>query len=119
MGGTVRIQGADATTNSTALAATLVASTVACRLYSITVYNTDVADRYIQVFDAVAVPTAGAWDTTIRLQLKVPTDYHGSFDFGDGRLFSTGCSIAVSTTNTLYTAAGDVCLIDATLRKKA
>jgi hypothetical protein len=118
MGGTVRIQGGDRAANSAGYAASLAVAAAPARLYSVTVYNNSGADGYIQVFDAAAVPTAGAWSAAPKLMMRVPDASQGSFDFTDGRIFTTGIAIAVSTLATNYTAATSNFLIDATYRVK-
>lgn len=115
------VQGADANANTSGYNKTLVVSTAPARLYSVTVYNNGGADAYIQVFDTIAVQTAGAWTSGAepRIMMRVPAASGGSFDFGDGRIFQTGISIAGSTVPGSYTAVGATdLLIDATYRVK-
>lgn len=113
----IRVQGADATTNSAGYAGSLLVTALPARLYSTTFFNNSGADAYVQVFDAAAVPSPGAWATAPRLQMRVPDQSQGSFDFGDGRIFGTGIAIAISSTATTYTAVASAGLIDATFRK--
>ena len=117
MGGTVRVQGADAKSNSSGYAGSLVVSANPARFYTATIFNNFGADVYIQVFNAVAVPSTGAWATPPLLITRVPHGSHGGFDFSDGCLFPTGVAIALSTTATDYTAAASAATIYATYRR--
>jgi len=116
MGGTVRIQGADATANSGALAKSLVVSAVPGRLFSVSVWNNAVADRYIQLHDAASLPADSA---VPKLVFKCPADSEKARDYVDGRIFATGIVVAVSTTAaTLTITTTNDCIIDATHRVK-
>lgn len=113
----IRVQGADAKTNSSGYAGSLVVSAGPARFYTATIYNNFGGDVYIQVFDAVAVPSTGAWSTPPLLIARIPNASQGGFDFSDGCLFPTGVSIALSTTATDYTAAPSAAIIYATYRR--
>lgn len=119
MGGSVRVQGADKTNNSAGYAETLAAVAAPARLFSVTLFNKAAADKYVQVFDATAAPSTGAWSTPPKLILKIVADYHASFDFGDGRIFVNGIAIVVSAANDSYTSGGSNCIIDCTFRRNA
>lgn len=109
----VKVIGADKTANSGALAASLIVSTSPAKLFSLTIFNTNAAAQYIQVFDAIAVPANA---TVPKLCMKVNADSQGSFDFGDGRIFPTGIVVCNSSTaGTKTIGAADV-LFDATFR---
>lgn len=116
MGGTVRIQGADRATNTGALAKSLVVSAVPGRLFSVSVWNNSVSDVYIQLHDAASLPA----DTAVpKLVFKCPADSEKARDYVDGRIFTTGIVVAVSSSAaTLTLTLTDDCIIDATYRVK-
>ena len=112
---TMKIQGADRAANSNALASSLVVASVRARLYSVTVYNNNVAAQFIQVHDAAALPA----DTAVpKLVVSVPASSTGSFDFGDGRIFSNGIVICNSSTGPTKTIGAADCIIDSTYRNE-
>lgn len=120
MGGAVRVEGADAQAHSSSFAGSLVVNAGPCRLYTISFYNNSGADVYLQVFNTVAVQTAGAWTGGAEpwMQVRVPTGTTGGLDFSDGALFPVGCSVACSSVATQYTAVASAGLIYATYRVK-
>jgi len=116
MGGSVRVQGGDKANNSGALAKSLVVLAAPGRLFSSTVWNDSVADRWIQLHDAASLPTNG---TVPKIVFKCLAASDRAVDYGDGRIFNTGIVVAVSTTSaTLTITTTDDCIIDATYRAK-
>lgn len=116
MGGTVRIQGADRSANSGAVAKSLVVSDTPGRLYSTTVWNESGGDVFVQLHDAASLPA----DTAVpKIVQSCPSGSAMAFDFQDGRIFGTGIVVAISTTSaTLTITTTDDCIIDATYRVK-
>lgn len=110
------IQGADATANSGALAKSLVASAVPGRVYSVSIWNSSGADRYIQIHDTASVPA----DATVpKIVFKCSADSEKAVDFQDGRICGTGITIVVSTTSDAKTITlTNDCIIDCTYRAK-
>jgi hypothetical protein len=80
MGGTVRVQGADATANSGALAKSLVVLAAPGRLFSVSVWN-ESADRFIQLHDAASLPANG---TVPKLCFNAPGSSEKARDYVDG-----------------------------------
>ena len=115
MGGTVRIQGADAKSNSSAAEASRIACTSAARLYTVVVFNNSASDQYLQVFDASSVPANG---TVPVLTTKVLAGQTGSFEFGDGIPMSTGITVCNSSTATTKTLGSADCLFCVTYRAR-
>jgi hypothetical protein len=112
------VQGADAKANSSGYGGSLAVSSAPARLFTAIAYNNSGADVYMQIFDATAVPTAGAWATPPLLQERIPTGSSGYFNFSDGVIFPTGIAIAISSDPTNYTAAASSCLIYSSYRVK-
>jgi len=80
---------------TTAYAASLVASTVPVGLRGITIYNSNIAARFVQIHDAAALPA----DTAIPVFVfSVPASSSFSFDFGAPVDFNVGVVICNSTT---------------------
>jgi hypothetical protein len=98
-----KIFGADTTDNAGALTDHRQVTTKGARLYSLTFYNTSASDYYLQVHDSATTPAGGA---VPKIQIKIPSDSHGSVDFLDGRIFKSGIFVGASTSNTGYTATG-------------
>lgn len=74
------------------------------RLRRVLIVNNDVATRYAQVHNTTAVGTI-ATGTMITPGLPIPAGGFGFFDFSEADLAcSTGIAVALSTTQTTYTA---------------
>lgn len=73
------------------------------RLFSATMFNNHAsADRYLQVFDAAALPDDG---TAAVMTVKVPAGSTGALDFR-GRPMTNGIVVACSTTAATLTITG-------------
>lgn len=85
-------------------------------LLDLNVYNASTALRYVQLFDAGAVPVDGTPPATI--PIAVPGLSHGylSFANGQGRDFAAGISWANSSTLLLKSLAGPELIINAQFR---
>lgn len=117
----VRVIGADLTANggtmgTPTLVATLQATTSAARLFSLTVFNTNAADQYIQLHDSASEPAAGA---VPKITVKVLGGDDRSVDYVDGRIFRNGIFIGNSSSPDTYVAGAADCLIDCTFRKNS
>jgi hypothetical protein len=99
----VKLIGADEVKDSAGLAKELLASAVACRLYSGGVYNTGALTRYFMIFNSASAAADGQ---TPRLLIPVPTKSFWSFDFPDGLQFGTGVYMCLSSTETTKTLVG-------------
>lgn len=75
-----------------------------CTILELHGYNSAGADRYFQLFNAVAVPADGA--TPAMMPVRVPAGEHFSLTFCAGRRFSTGCCWCSSTTRATKTLTG-------------
>lgn len=71
-------------------------STGPSKLWSATMYNGGITDKWFQVFNATTTPANG---TTPDLVMKILAGNTGSFDFTDGVPMSTGIVVACSTTD--------------------
>ena len=110
-----KIAGADETVTTDGAKKSLVVSAEAARLFSASFWNTSAADKYLMFFDAAAVPADGSKPKLICL---CPTKFAASMDFIDGRRFSTGIVVVVSTTEpTLTISATDDGLMDVNFRR--
>lgn len=100
--------------NPGALAASAVVSTKRGVLFAVRYTNTNVAIRYLQVFDAAAVPA----DAAVPL-ISVPVAAGAYFDltFGvHGRPFAVGCVVCHSSTAAAKTIGGADGLFDASFK---
>lgn len=99
------------------------ACNTAARLYSVTAYNNTGANVMVQVFDTASALVDGA--TKTKLAMVVPLGGQGSFDYGDGRIFTYGITIAFCATTTndpsTYTGSDAVAMtgsvVDCTFRR--
>lgn len=72
-------------------------------LYTIAVFNNHTSSTlYVHVFDASAVPSAGA--VPILAPIAVGPGQSGSIDFSHGLNCNNGIAVALSTTAVTYTA---------------
>lgn len=98
--------------NSTSpvLASSRVAAVGNCRLYGFTVTSSNVANQFVQVFDAVAVPANGAVPilTVNVLAANAASAYWGSV----GRWFDRGIVLVNSTTQVTLTIGAADCIFD-------
>lgn len=100
---------------SAALEASRVISTHACTIYGITVFNGHTESLFIQVFDATTVPAEG---TLVNADLwKVQPNQVAMIDYGDqGKRFTVGAVVLLSSTGSTKTIAGNVGLFFARYR---
>lgn len=96
--------------NPGALAASLVVMTHSGVVYRISMSNTNVAARYLQVFDAAAVPADGAVPLFSKLvaiggDVELPFGVHG-------RAFGQGCVVVSSSTQATKTISAADALFD-------
>lgn len=96
--------------NPPGLVASFLAFAPSGTLLGLTVYNSNAATRYVQIFDAGALPADG---TVPRLVWQLPTLNTLTVSFDPvGRWFQRGCWIVNSTTDTTKTLSGADLLID-------
>jgi len=96
--------------NEQALRSSIVAFTGRMRLIGFTVFSSNVAAQFIQVFDDDALPANGAVPL---FPLPIAASNFVSAYFGSrGRRFDRGIVIANSTTATTLTAGAADCLFD-------
>lgn len=91
---------------STAAEASKVVKASAGRLYSVSVSNANAATRYLMVFNATSLPGNGT--VPVFTPIKVSTGDQGQAAFFDinGKYFSTGIVVAMSSTQNTLTIAG-------------
>ena len=93
---------------STSLAASYVASDVACIVRRATVTNTSGGTLYLHVFDASSLPSVGAIPLTSPITVAAGTN-NGNDWRPEGVRFSLGCVLALSSTlDTLTIVGSDV-----------
>ena len=93
--------------NSGALGKSHIFADAACRLRAVRATNAGVADAWLQVFDAVALPNAGTMPD--RCPVLVPAGLSNGDEYTDGTPLTNGCVVALSTTrDTLTLIGGDV-----------
>jgi len=90
---------------SAALAASYVASEVPCVVRRATVTNTSGGTLYLHVFDAVALPGAGAVPLTSPITVAAGTN-NGNDWRPEGVKFAVGCVLALSSTLDTLTIVG-------------
>lgn len=114
MSANVKVIGADATTTTAALATGLVVVTGPAKLFKINFLNTNAAARWLQIFDAIALPA----DTAVPL-ISIPVAIGAAISesWVDGRPFKVGICICNSTTAATKTIGSADSLIDACFRK--
>ena len=114
MSSNVKVIGADATNTTAALATGLVVVASPAKLFKINALNTNAAARWIQIFDAAAMPA----DATVPL-ISIPVGIGAavSESWPDGRPFKNGICICNSTTAATKTIGAADSLIDASFRK--
>jgi len=91
---------------------TLVVNTGPCLLIGASIYNSNAAAQFVQLFDGTSAPASGAQPAAVFTVAAAGNLglYYGSV----GRDFLNGCVIVISSTAATYTAAGaDDCYIDA------
>lgn len=89
--------------NSSALESSRVVKASSGTLFTITSYNTSAGSRWLQFFDAAALPANGAVPL---MTVEVPAGTTGSFDFGSkGLPFTSGLVAALSSTDDALTVA--------------
>lgn len=98
-----RLQG-DAKYVSAAAEASAVVATQTGRLFSVIMNNADAEQRYLQVFDAIALPADGAIPMAV---VPVPSYATGSLDVSGGIPMATGIVVACSSTMQTLTISGD------------
>ena len=100
---------------SPSLEASRVISTQDCTVYGITVFNNHTESLFVQVFDATTVPAEGA---LVNADIwKVQPNQVGMIDYGDqGKRFSVGAVVLLSSTGATKTIAGNVGLFFARYR---
>ncbi len=85
-------------------AASAVVKTTGAVVYRVLGYNANASTRYLQVFDANALPANGATPLAV---LPLTTKTNGTIDFGQiGLVTKTGLVVALSTTDQSLTVTG-------------
>lgn len=114
---TVATRGADVWAGQgLGMLSTLLAVTGAAKLFTVVVYNTAAADRYVHIMDNTT-STDGV-STPDLPPLRVPAHSQGSVDFGaGGRQFKTAILVVNSSTETVVTRAGAEMFMDVGYRK--
>jgi hypothetical protein len=82
------------------------------RLFNITAYNSNTAARYVLVFDATSQPANGTIPILV-FPIAAQASLYPPVSFMDqGRLFTTGICVVLSTTDTTLTAASATMTVD-------
>lgn len=115
--GAIRIEGATKVDNTSALVASRIVNGTAAPavLHTLSVFNTAGGTRFVQLFDASAVPA----DTAVPLcsfELATVTGKH--FTWPQGRLFTVGIVVVSSSTGGTKTISAAELLVDVTYRPK-
>ena len=91
---------------------TLIVNTGPTLLIGFSVYNSNVASQFIQLFDGTAAPASGSQPAAL-FSVSAASD-KGVYYGRKGRPFLNGCVIVISSTGPTYTAAAaNDCYIDA------
>lgn len=99
--------------SSTGAAASLIALTEKGRLYGIRVYNSNLAARYVQLYDAATLPADGAGTEPLVSKSIAATSY-GEIPFPEGRRMTAGIVVCNSTTGHQKTIGAADMLFDVT-----
>lgn len=96
--------GKDFSVYSGALAKAVQLATTSVRVFDVTVYNSNTALLYLQIFDSATTPADGA---VPQMSMPVPADESRSLLWGArGGLFTTGVYVCLSTTAATKTLVG-------------
>jgi hypothetical protein len=113
-----KISAADQSSTSDGAVKELQVSAGPARAYSITAYNGTDTDAYLLVFDAAAAPADGVGSKP-KLVAPLYKRSNGGFDWKDGKIFTAGIYVCVSSTDVSKTLiGGNTAIIDATWRKQ-
>lgn len=91
----------------------VVAGADGLRLFDIQIYNNNVADQWIQVFDSAIAPANGAVPSLV---LFAPAQFQAGFSWPTGRPFTAGIYVCNSTTDVTKTLGAADCLFDINYR---
>lgn len=107
----VKTIGADKTYESESFESVGIIKASRGKLFSLSAWNEDSTDHYIQLHDATSTPANDSLSTACNILVAAKT--FGYFEFGNGSLFKNGIVVCSSSTSAILTLTGNAFIFKA------